>query len=349
MKTSRRTFIPYQINGKPISKPRSLCWIGNELIDWAGGYTRHCLDGTVHGARVRIAFSFDCASSSNCGTYVVVFQRLGTKGILLRNGTIVREINRSHYHAEAYEYPIAFLELPNRRTALIHCPENYCRLEIEDTESGERLTHRDSELEDFFHSRLAVSPDSRYFVSAGRRWHPLDDVIVFGVDESLRDPMNLDHCDNHRLAQYGNGIEVRSAAFQENGNLLVATGDEADNPNYRDEDDKHLLGPDMIGIYDISCKRFISIARAQEPLGTMMPVGQQHVIGFYKHPKLMDLCTGKIEMHWPDLDSGAQLSSIVSLQALPPPTAMDPSNQRFAVAGDDGIAVIQLEDATQAS
>ncbi|MFM9844007.1 MAG: hypothetical protein ACKVOI_13665 [Dongiaceae bacterium] len=350
MFTFRRTFIPNLALGKPINKARSLCWLGNDLVDWAGGGTRYCPDGTVHQARVIMAFGFDCAVSSADGVYSAIFVRLGTKGLVLKNGSVLREINRSFYFAESYEYPVAFLELPNGRTALIHCPDNYCRLEIEDAETGERLTRRDADQADFFHSRLAVSPDRRHFISAGWRWHPFNDVIIFDVNEILNDATKLDRNDHeHRLAQYGKGVEIASAVFQEPGRLAVATAHECDDPDYQDDDERDLLGPGMIGVYNILGRRFISTASLKEPAGTIMPVGERHAVSFYRHPKVIELSTGKVVQRWPDLNSGEQLSSIIRHQELSPPIAMDARNRRFAIASDDGVTVIQVDDEVSAT
>jgi hypothetical protein len=87
----------------------------------------------------------------------------GTKALLLEaGGEVIRELNRSYYCTEAYRYPLALFTLPDRRTGLVHCPEHYNRLEVEVARTGELLTgSQDRDPGDFFHSRLAVSPDGR--------------------------------------------------------------------------------------------------------------------------------------------------------------------------------------------
>ena len=52
-------------------------------------------------------FSFDGAIYFRNGGYAISDQRLGTKAIILKDDQILREINRSYYHADVYEYPIA--------------------------------------------------------------------------------------------------------------------------------------------------------------------------------------------------------------------------------------------------
>jgi len=72
---------------------------------------------------------------------------------------LVREINRSYYHAEAYEYLVAFAKLKDGRDILIHCPVDYCRIDFEEVETGQLLTnHSGRKPSDFFHSRFEISP-----------------------------------------------------------------------------------------------------------------------------------------------------------------------------------------------
>lgn len=107
---------------------------------------------------------------------------LGTKGLLLRNGQIVRELNRSFYHANIYEYPVCLVR-HGARTLLIHCPEDYNRLEIEDAETGGKLTLRSSDPADIFHSRLRPSANGGRLLSAGWAWAPSADRRKPGGEE----------------------------------------------------------------------------------------------------------------------------------------------------------------------
>src|SRR5688572_2620497 len=107
MKEVERIVIPVRQN------VRSLCWHHGDLVDWVDGGTRYRLDGTVVPRTVFYAYRFDHALIAPNGRYVALIERLGTKGLILKNGEIVREINRSYYFANAYEYPIIFLTLPD--------------------------------------------------------------------------------------------------------------------------------------------------------------------------------------------------------------------------------------------
>ena len=147
---------------------RSLCWQVDRLIDWVGGAAVYALDGSSQRAKVNYAYRFNAATMSPSGNFAAIYERCGTKGLVLKSGQVVREINRSFYHANAYQYPIAFFKLPSGREVLAHCPEHYNRLELEDAETGELLTKSDKrQPKDYFHSRLAVSQGSKWLMSAG--------------------------------------------------------------------------------------------------------------------------------------------------------------------------------------
>ncbi|MEM7233985.1 MAG: hypothetical protein AAF517_17535 [Planctomycetota bacterium] len=80
----------------------------------------------------------------------------------------------------------------------------------------------------------------------------------------------------------------------------------------------------------------------EEPPGTIMACGEDQVVSFYRHPKLVRLNDGIIETSWPHLESGKQASSIVWSQSFPP-LALDPKGRRFAVAQGDAIHVVIAE------
>lgn len=310
---AERHFIP------TLNPPRSLCWSGDGLVDWVDGGIHYALDGTVSDPHVRFSYRFDSAVTSGDGRYAVLYEALGTKGLVLREGKVLREINRSFYHADVYEYPVALGTLPSGRTLLAHCPDEYCRLELEDAETGARLTRRESESPDVFHSRLQFSRDGRYLLSAGWVWHPLDVVQVFDVPRALEAPETLDNSDF--LQMEDEDIELSGAAFGEPGQLVVNDG--------------------RLRVYSLSERRLLSTAPLEEPPGTLMALGE-YAVGFYQHPKLIELATGRIVARWPELATGLQTSSIRRHLEKLPPLAMDPAGRRFAVGTEKGIEVIQF-------
>jgi hypothetical protein len=315
----------------PAKGVRSLIWQGDELVDWVGGGARYQLDGTSERAGVFYAYRFDAAAATADGEWIAIYQRLGTKALLLRGGQLVRELDRSYYHADVYEYPIALWRLPDGRAVVAHCPEAYNELHIDETETGRRLTARDGKSSDLFHSRLAVSPDGRWLMSAGWIWHPIDFVGIYDIAAALARPETLD--DARQVPAAETSIEISAAAFAGRDRLVVSAGlEDLGNTELR---------PGHLGAYRLDEERYERATMPDERPGTIMPAGD-FVVGFYEHPKLIELETGRIVARWPMLATGTQTSSIIHHIEPPPPLALDPANLRFAVAGPDEITVIEL-------
>jgi hypothetical protein len=323
----------------------SLLWSGDELFDWASG-ARITLDKRVTYDLYTYGYRFDHAIASASGEYVALYERQGTRGLLLRgDGRFIREINRSHYYADVYEYPIAFLTLPDGRTGLAHCPESYDRLEIEEVESGARLTQRETRSPDYFHSRLAVSPDNRYLLDAGWIWHPFDWIQVYELSRVFANPTSLDQKEGHFSPELRWGVETNNAAFLTPERIVFATGvfdHDPDDPDDLAESERAALNHGGLGVYDLRERRLRSSVPLEEPAGMLAPIGENFVVGFYEHPKLIEVATGNIAMRWPEIASGTQNSSIIGSDTPPPPIALDPQHQRFAVASPEAITVIEL-------
>jgi hypothetical protein len=313
---TERTFIPTH------SPPGSLCWFGDALMDWTSGGIVHSLNGNSTDPCVRYAYRFDRSVMSPDGRYAVLYEVLGTKGLVLKDGKVLREINRSFYHATAYEYPIALHTLPSGRTLLAHCPEEYCRIELEDAETGQRLTQRQSESPDFFHSRLRFSENGRYLLSAGWIWHPLDSVAVFDVPRALEHPESLDDAAPLETGEWSE--ELHSAAFGAQDTLVLYSSE-----------------PSSLGLYSLTERRLLSEAPVEQAVGTMMVMGE-HVVSFFEHPTLLELKTGRAVERWTDISTGTQCSSIMHHLPKLPPLAMDPAGRRFAVGTQKGIEVIRF-------
>ena len=86
----------------PSPAVKSLVWHGDALMDWAGGHARFELDGSFKGRSVSYSYRFDAACASPSGEFEVIYERLGTKGLVPHRGKILRAINRSFYHADDY-------------------------------------------------------------------------------------------------------------------------------------------------------------------------------------------------------------------------------------------------------
>lgn len=328
MKTER-IFIPTKF------APESLCWCGDELVDWVSGGRSYALDGRITDSSVLYGYRFDSAVMSPDGRYAVIYEKLGTKGLLLHQGRVLRELNRSFYHADTYEYPVALMTVPSGRTLLAHCPDEYCCLELEDAETGERLTRRDGESPDIFHSRLQFSRDGRFLLSAGWIWHPVDTAHVFDVARALEQPRSLDESKDMELGD--SFVEIHSAAFGERDTLVLeCSGLEGEEISLPDGQPKGAVG---LAVYSLTGRRVLSLAPLEKPAGTLMVVGG-YAVGFYEHPRLFELTTGRVLEQWPEFHTGRQGSSIIHHLPPSPPFAMDPVGRRFAVATDKGIEVV---------
>ena len=179
---------------------RSLIWHGDVVVDLLGGGTCYHPDGTVNEPDVHRMFAYPFDSVTGNDPYAVEYERYGTKGLLIRvdGNEQVRELNRSYYHARDYAYPITVFTLPDGRDALIHCPKEYCSLDIELAADGDCLTRRDYQSVDIFHTKLEVSEDGRFLVENAWVWQPWSIVRAYDIRKALQDPTHLD----------GGGIDV---------------------------------------------------------------------------------------------------------------------------------------------
>lgn len=316
----------------------SLMWSGESLIDWLGGVRRFELDGSTSNAWRLYQFSFDTAVASQSGRYVFIYQRLGTKGLMLCDGSILREINRSNYYAHSYAYPVCFATLADGREVLIHCPEDYRRLEIEDAATGERLTMSKARSpSDFFHWGLQVDPSNAWLISLGWFWPPFDSVRLFSIDEAIEDPASLDDSNLFPVQP----VEISSAFFRDDGCIVVSTAieDQGDDPYEAEQ-----FEPMMVGVWDIATRSIRSKVVVSEFAGNVMPINDKMIVAFHEHPKLVNLCTGEITCRLPEFACGQQRSSVSASKEMPTPIAYDLANKRFAVATKEQVVVVQYVD-----
>jgi hypothetical protein len=331
---------------------RSLCWRGDQLVDWVGGGRTFAVDGTEQPARVNYGYRFDAATASPDGRFAVIYERLGTKGLLLHDGRIVRELDRSFAHADAYEYPVALFNDPEGRVVLAHCPGNYCRIELEEAETGRPLTaSADRKPSDFFHSRLAASAHGKRLLSAGWLWHPLSLVACFDVAQALADPHHLD--DRHSFpSSFNPGLaEESSACWLDDECIAVAASAEPEQDSVENDAGPRLRSRGL-AVYDVANQTCLQAFQLDEPPGTIMALGKRYVLSLYRHPKLVDLTTGKVIHVWTELQSGLQDGSIVwhlDEDARPPPTAFDQASNRFAIVNRDTVTVIEFNQSALTS
>lgn len=333
-----------EISRVELSAPgaRSLVWHDGVLVDVAAGWLSYPLDGS-RPVRQYAGYGpgFDAAVVAPTADVVALVASTGTKALLLEpGGRIIRELNRGFYHAEAYRYPLAMFTLPDGRTGLVHCPEEYNRLDIEVARTGERLTAgQDREPGDFFHSRLAVSADGRLLLSAGWAWHPLSLTEIYDLSRALEQPCVLDVVfpRGDPWTEASGVTEISGACFAGRDMVIGTCAEEPDT------DEPGRLGPSMIARWSVEEQKFTWIQQLAQTAGDLLPVGNS-MLALYQCPRLYDAGTGELQAEWADLDTGQADSSIVWDKAFSGPAriAIDEPGQRFAVTDGEKITVIQL-------
>jgi hypothetical protein len=316
----------------------ALAWDGDDLVDLADGPDRWSPDGTVDRPRIRRALgsAFDHATVSASGRFQAVYAERGTSAVLLRDGEPVRELSRDDDHSEDFDYPIALGALPDGREVVVHCPDAYNVLQIDDAESGQRLTGGPRTPSDIFHSRLSISPDGRHLLMAGWYWHPYGVAMVFDLQPALADPSALDDRGIVSLFE-AVAAEVESACWLDSDRVAIATT--ADEPPHGD--DPNALRPGQLGVWSIGAARWLHRTTIGFRIGTMVRCGDR-IMALYGHPRLVDPATGDVVAEWADVDAGAKSGSFGVTHVPTPITALHPDGTRLAVAQPDRIAVLHL-------
>jgi hypothetical protein len=311
-----------------------LAWDEDDLVEPMTG-RRIVLGQPLPERAFFLGYPFDrglCARGLNA-FWTLAYDNRGTKAVLYKNWKEHRELNRSYYFAKAFDYPIALTSINDGRVVIVHCPNSFDTIEIEDAETGEILGKRKSDKMEF-QSRLSVSPDSRFLLSAGWFWHPVGGAWLCPVGAILG-------TDEHHGAEVGflSEAEVDAAAFLGNDHVVVSSTSEVIN----EETPASGLGPLQLGLWSIAESKWVSIVPLQEPTGSIMP-WKDWVISFHKHPKAIELATGKVVHVWDQLDSGIQIGSIDLGDPPPPVMALNPQKGMFAVGGSNAINVISLHN-----
>lgn len=284
---------------------KTIDWFKDNIIDWASAgklYSSEGQQGQI--GKYHYAFSFDASITSQDGQYAFIYKRLGTKGLLLKKGEIIREINRTYYCAEHYEFPAAFFTVGNE-TYLVHCPIDYCRLDFENVETGELVSNvQEREPADIFHSRISISPDNKYLMVRGWAWHPVDTVELFNIAECLENPLLLD-----KSFLYPNfGTEIKSASFIDGERILIASADEAT----FDDEIPPLLPQKHFAIWNFIKNEITSPIKVNGEFGNLFAINERQAWDMFKFPKIINIQTGEIESKIEEINSGLQTSSIIS-------------------------------------
>lgn len=314
----------------------TLTWTDHHLIDLANSATLFLPDGQIKKLEnYYLPFSFDSALSSSDGVYSVLYNRLGTKGLIMKNKKILREINRSYYHAGVYEYPIAFAKLKDGRDIRIHCPNEYNRLEFEEVETGLLLTdHADRNPSHFFHSRLEVSPDNKTFLSKGWAWHPYDFVEIFDIEECLESPKALD---KSKLIP-DVSAEICTASFITNELVLIGSPNETEP---FDDEPSNLLENGEIGIWNVTTNEISDIIKPNCKVGgNLIAIDDTFAWELFRHPKIINFRTGEIVEEIKEIYSGKQISSIIHSTSDLPLITFNRKTKQIAIAKDTTIEIL---------
>jgi hypothetical protein len=320
----------------PASRLSSLAWDRDDLVDWVGG-ARYHLDGRCEPMNVGSAYRFDAAVGFE--GLAVQFEALGTKGLVIRdNGqrarpgyfpasvNIIREIDRSYYHADDYWFPVTLFAGADGRTLLAHCPRQYNVIDIDDP-AGTCLTPRPVEgAADYFHSRLEASTDGRWLLSNGWVWHPWGVACVYDVARAIEDPPYLSTSGEQLELGDAWDWQVDAATFVGDRILCV------------NNDEKRALS-----IFDLRRRKHECLIELNEAPGTrVMALGDEHIVLFDGHPRVVSVSDGRIVERWDDLDGGEGLHqpSVAMKGPSPPWLACDTRRCRFALGYTDSIVVV---------
>ncbi|MBY0432836.1 MAG: hypothetical protein K2U26_01870 [Cyclobacteriaceae bacterium] len=306
----------------PLSRPlQTMSWRNDYLIDWADGGTQYYLNGEVDSlGSYSYRFPFDSAVTSADGHFAVIYQKLGTKGLLLKDGEIFREINRSYYLADTYEFPVAFAKTKGNQTLLIRCPNGYNQIDFEDAETGEILTSvPDRNPSDFFHSRFEVSFGNSKLMSKGWIWQPFDFISVFDIDACIQNPLLLD---NSALSLEMDD-DIYSASFISDNSILIG-------PSFREVD---------IALGSVS----ESVSTNQIIGGHLTAIDDTFAWDLYNYPKIINYKTGEVIDNAEDIASGHQTSSIIHHLKNEPKIAFNQKTKQVAIANGERIVVLSKD------
>ncbi|GAA0897457.1 hypothetical protein GCM10009557_72160 [Virgisporangium ochraceum] len=280
---------------------------------------------------------FGQSVTSADGRYRVLYVERGTKALLLDGPELVRELDRSYYHAADYDYPVAVGRMADGREVVVHCPTRYDTLHVDDLWSGERLTGGEREPIDVFHSRLSVSPDGNHLLAVGWVWQPYGVALAFSLPRAVADPGTLDGfgvVPFHRAV----GAEGANACWLDADRIVVTTS--ADDEDDADDDQ---LGRAQVGVWSIGAGAWLHRSALGFEAGVIVPRGEQ-VVALHGHPRLVDVVSGRVVAEWPEVGTG-RWTGCYGVSHLPSPVvALRPDGTRLAVAGADTITVIDLPE-----
>ena len=315
---------------------QTVAWLGDKVVDWCRGGECYSSSGDItQSGKYYIPYTFDSVIRSEDRQYIFLYQKSGTKGLLIKNGENLREINRSYYYAHVYEYPAAFVTFKGR-WYLAHCPVSYCQLDFEDVETGEIVTNTKlRKPSDIFHSRLEISKSGNYLMSKGWIWHPVDVINVFKIEDCFANPNELDKLEYDFP---DTGSEICTASFINDDKILVGSSDEV-----MIEENKQNLPGKSFGIWNFHTNTFSNVTTPDFGFGNLFVINETLCWDTYNFPKVINLLTGKLVDKAEDVCSGKQKSSILSGNDNQPQIAFEERRSRLAVKEKDKVIVLTRE------
>lgn len=313
---------------------KTLVWYQGELYDVRAGWRPYPPDGQARPRREPYGDRYDAAVISPLGDIVALTESTGTAGLLVstEDGTPIREISRRRMNTAA-RYPIALCTLPDGRTGLVHCPDDFSRLEIEVAATGERLTGGDRDPEYFVQSRLAVSAKGRYLLSAGGD-HDWQRIAVYDLHRALDDPTELDH-NGSVLQTYGNATaEIAGACFV-GDDVVVSTTDEQNEPEGPED-----LGPNMLARWSTAQRRYLWARQHNTSPGDLVAFGED-VLALNPHPAVYRGSDGELIVMLLSLSTGRANGAFAAHAPFTGPArvAVDAAQARFAVTDGERLTI----------
>jgi hypothetical protein len=315
---------------------QTINWFDDKIVDWPNAGSLYDLSGqTTKLGKYTFGFNFDSAIHSADGKYVFIYQKFGTKGILIKGREILREINRSYYFADSYEYPATFLT-HDKKTFLAHCPISYCQLDFEEVETGEIVTNiKTRKPSDVFHSRLEISPNGKYLLSKGWVWHPVDVIQIFQIEDCISNPLLLDKVD-HNFPNVGS--EICTASFINDSEILVGSSDEV-----FDDDNVSNVPPKSMAIWNFHDNKFFNQKTPEFEFGNLFCIDRTLAWDTYKFPKIIDLATGLMVDKAEDVYSGEQKLSLLFDTSKQPQLSFDRNRKKLAIKEKGRVIILTRE------
>jgi len=310
----------------------TICWLDKAIVDWASAGQLYSLYGKEKQlGNNSYRFNFDGSIVSSDGQYAFVYKKLETKGLLLKNGELLREINRSYYCANAYEYPAVFVTV-NDKTYLVHCPLGYSRIDFEDVETGQLITDIPARKpSDVFHSRLEINTSNSTLMSKGWFWHPLDVVQLFKIDECIRNPLLLDESTLTPKVS----AEICTASFINDSKILIGASEEIF------DEDNISFPPSHLAIWDTKSDKVPNPVKVNGEFGNLYAISDVLAWDTFKFPKIINITTGEIVDKDESIYSGEQRSSMIGCDSLKyPQIVFNRQTKQLAIKGDEKIEIL---------